>query len=94
VEITVTVTFDPELSEAAHAAAERQGKPFDVWLAETVEARLLAEKNDEAAHERRRVGLGKFLDEWEAEHGSFTDEELADAAREMGLAWPPEGRDS
>jgi hypothetical protein len=94
VEITATVTFDPELSGAARAAAEHQGKSFDAWLAETVEARLLAEKNDEAAHERRRAGLGKFLDEWEAEHGAFTDEELADAAREMGLTWPPEARDS
>jgi hypothetical protein len=31
-------------------------------------------------------GLGKFLDEWQAEHGAFTEEEMARARRWRDLA--------
>jgi hypothetical protein len=34
-------------------------------------------------------GLDRFLEEWQAEHGYFTDEEMAETSREMGLPWPP-----
>jgi hypothetical protein len=33
--------------------------------------------------------LGEYLDEWEAEHGAFTEEELAEAAEKLGWPWPP-----
>jgi hypothetical protein len=93
VKITMTVSFAPELSEAAREAAERQGKSFDDWLASAVEAKLRADKDaallEEAKHRQRMEALGEYLDEWEAEHGAFTEEELAQTAEEMGWAWPP-----
>jgi hypothetical protein len=46
---------------------------------------------EEAARKRRHKALGEYLDEWEAEHGAFTEEELAETAEKMGWPWPPEG---
>ena len=34
-------------------------------------------------------GLDAYLDEYEAEHGAFTEDELARASRKLGLPWPP-----
>ena len=87
----MSVTLAPDLREEVRAAARRSGKTMSDWIAATLEEKLLAEKNDAAAHERRMEGLGKYLDEYEAKYGAFTDEEMADASREMGLPWPPEG---
>ena len=88
----------PGLGETAREAAERRGKSFDDWLATAVELKLHADMDAEmlktAEHERRMRGLGEFLDEWEAEHGAFTDEEMARASRELGLPWPPKGKDA
>jgi hypothetical protein len=93
VKITMTVSFAPALSEAAKGAAERQGKSFDDWLAAAVEAKLQADEDAEilerARHNQRMRALGEYLDEWEAEHGAFTEEELAETAEEMGWGWPP-----
>jgi hypothetical protein len=86
----------PGIGEAAREAAAREGKSFDNWLATAVELKLRTDEDAEnlkrAEHERRMRGLGEFLDEWEAEHGAFTDEEMARASRELGLPWPPEGK--
>jgi hypothetical protein len=38
-------------------------------------------------------GLDRFLEEWQAEHGAFTDEEMAEASRELGLPWPPQPKE-
>ena len=35
------------------------------------------------AANRRSNALGYFLDDWEAEHGEFTPEELASATKEL-----------
>jgi hypothetical protein len=40
-----------------------------------------------------QAGLREFLDEYQAEHGAFTDEEMAEASRKLGLPWPPEEDD-
>ena len=53
-------------------------------------AKLRAEIGEEEELQRKMRGLDKFLDEWEAEHGAFTEEELSRAARKLGLPWPPE----
>ena len=41
------------------------------WLADAAERKLRAQ------------GLGRVVDEWEAEHGAFTEVELAAAEREL-----------
>jgi hypothetical protein len=87
----MSISFAPDLGDAVREAAERAGMTLSSWLAEAAEAKL-REQADEAAEDKRRLqGLGEYLDEWEAEHGAFTDEELARAARKLGLPWPPEG---
>ncbi len=45
---------------------------------------------EEAARKKRHQALGEYLDEWEAEHGAFTEEELAETAEKLGWPWPPE----
>jgi hypothetical protein len=94
VETELSVTFAPELGEAVSAAAAEAGLPLSEWLAQAAEAKLNADRDAgilaEAAHRRRMEGLGKFLDEWQAEHGAFTEEEMAEASRKLRLPWPPE----
>jgi hypothetical protein len=73
----LSVSFDPNLGDSVRAAARRSGKGLSGWLAEAAAARLRAE------------ALADFLDGWEAEHGGFTAEELAQATAELGLAAIP-----
>jgi hypothetical protein len=87
----MSISFAPELGDAVREAAERAGMTLSAWLADAAEAKLRAEEDEQAELQRRMRGLDAFLDEWEAEHGAFTEEELATAAREMGLPWPPKG---
>ena len=88
----MSISFAPELGDAVRDAAERAGMSLSAWLAEAAQAKLRAEEDEQEAHKRRMRGLGEFLDEWEAEHGAFTEAELAATAHEMGLPWPPEGQ--
>ncbi len=69
----LSVSFDPDLGDAVRAAAARSGRGLSGWLADAAAARLRAE------------ALADFLDSWEAQHGSLTAEELAQAAQELGL---------
>jgi hypothetical protein len=69
----MSVSFGPDLAEAIRAAAASQDLPVSTWLADAAASKLRAE------------GLAAFLDEWEAEHGAFTAEELAAAERELRL---------
>ena len=87
----MSISFAPELGDAVRASAERAGVTLSEWLAEAAQAKLQAEEGEEAGLQRRMRGLDEYLDEYEAEHGAFTEEELARAAHEMGLPWPPEG---
>lgn len=83
------------LSYDGRAAAAEAGLPLDEWLAQAAEAKIRADGQarilEEAERERRRQGLREYLDEYQAEHGAFTDEEMARASRELGLSWPPAG---
>lgn len=72
--VKMSVSFDPELGEAIRAAAAAQGQPTSTWLA------------DAAAHKLRRAALREFLDEWAAERGPVTPEELAAAEAELAAA--------
>jgi predicted DNA-binding protein len=91
VKIKMSVSLAPELDGRVREAAVRSGKTLSAWLAEAAEAKLRAEIGEEEELQRKMRGLDKFLDEWEAEHGAFTEEELSQAARKLGLPWPPEG---
>ena len=73
----LSISLEPELGDRVRAAAGRSGRGLSAWLAEAAAAKLRAES------------LATFLDEWEAEHGSLTAEELARAAAELQLEGPP-----
>ena len=93
-EIELSVTFAPELGEAVRAAAAEAGLSLDDWMAQAAEAKIRADGQarilEEAEQKRRMDGLQEYLDEYQAEHGAFTEEEMARASRELGLPWPPE----
>jgi hypothetical protein len=85
VEIELSVTFAPELGEAVRAAAAEAGLSLSEWLAQAAEAKIRADGGarilEEGERERRSRALREALDEYQAEHGAFTDEELARARR-------------
>jgi hypothetical protein len=68
-----SVTMPPDLGEGVRQAAARQGTSVSTWLAEA------------AADKLRNELLGAALDQWEAEDGPFTADELNDAASRLGL---------
>jgi metal-responsive CopG/Arc/MetJ family transcriptional regulator len=70
----VTITLPEELVEALGAAAQEDGVPLSRLVAGAAENEL-----------RRRAGR-QLLADWQAEHGSFTLEELAAARAEMAAA--------
>jgi molybdopterin biosynthesis enzyme MoaB len=69
----LSISFDPELGDAVRSAAAESGKPVSSWLAEAASSKLRAE------------ALAEFLNDWQAEHGVITAEELAQAEQELGL---------
>ena len=72
----MSISFDVRLGDDVRHAAEKAGKPLSTWLAEAAATKLRAE------------ALAEFLEDWEAEHGAFTAEELAEASRALGLPVP------
>jgi hypothetical protein len=72
----ISISFDIRLGDDVRHAAQRAGKPLSTWLAEAAATKLRAE------------ALAEFLDDWEAEHGAPTAEELAQARRSLGLPTP------
>jgi cytosine/adenosine deaminase-related metal-dependent hydrolase len=70
----ITITLPEEYLEQAKGLAKEAGLPLSTWIAQTVE------------HEARiQAGL-TAMREWEAEHGAFTEEELAQAHAELAKA--------
>ena len=86
VKITMSVTLAPELTEAIKESADRQGLSLDDWMAAAAELKFRADDEaaifEEAERKRRMAGLREFLDEYQAEFGAFTEEEMAEARRE------------
>jgi len=64
----------PDLGKGVRQAAARQGTSVSTWLTEA------------AADKLRNELLGEALDQWEAEDGSFTADELTEAASGLGRA--------
>lgn len=60
----LSVTMAPEIGSAVREAAAREGTSVSTWLTAAAAQRL---RNDL---------LGAALDQWEAEEGPFSDQEL------------------
>lgn len=69
----LSITLDPRLGAAARRAAKRAKMSLSAWIAEATADRV------------RNEALGHALDQWEAEDGTFSSKELADAAQALGL---------
>lgn len=70
----VTITLDESLVKALAVAAEEEGIPLSRLVAGAAEREL-----------RLRAGRA-VVQEWQAEHGAFTPEELAAARAELAAA--------
>ena len=63
----VTVSLEAELAEAVRDAAAEDAQNLSAWLADAARRRLASR------------GLCDVLAEWEAGHGTFSEDELAAA---------------
>jgi metal-responsive CopG/Arc/MetJ family transcriptional regulator len=61
----VTISLEAELAEAVREAAEADAQNLSAWLADAARRRLASR------------GLRDVLTDWEAEHGQFSEDELA-----------------
>ena len=81
----MSVTLAPELTEAIKESAERQGLSLGDWIVAAAELKFRADDEaaifEEAEHKRRMAGLRELLDEYQAEFGAFTEEEMAELDR-------------
>lgn len=73
-----SITMPPELGQGVRHAAARRGTSVSTWLTEAAADRL------------RNELLSAALDEWEAEDGPFTQDELDEATSRLGLGTRPE----
>lgn len=73
----MSIALSAELGHEVRQAASRSGSSVSGWIGQAVADRL---RNEE---------LGRVLDEWEAEHGAFTSDELDQAERDLGLGTSP-----
>ena len=67
----LSVTMVPQIGTAVREAAAREGTSVSTWISEAAAQRL---RNDL---------LGVALDQWEAEDGPFSDDELNAAAKAL-----------
>jgi hypothetical protein len=72
----LSISFDAALGDAVRGAARQRGSSISSWLADAAAAKLRAD------------ALTDYLDSWEAEHGSLSDEELAAAAAMLAAPRP------
>ncbi len=69
----VSVSFPADLGDAIRVAADQSGQSLSAWLGAAAQANLRSE------------ALRAALEEYQADHGAFTAEELARAEHELGL---------
>jgi len=75
----LSISMDAEVAQAIREEAQAEDLTVSRWIAEAAQARL------------RKTALKRYLDEYQAEHGAFTQEEMDEAADELGLPripWP------
>jgi hypothetical protein len=70
----VTITLPEDLLAQLLAAAQEEDAPVSRLVAAAVE------------HELRQRAGRKFIEDWQAEHGTFTPEEIAAARAELAAA--------
>lgn len=70
----VTITIPEETHSKASALAKKAGLPFSTWLAQTAEHEVRVQEGLEA------------MGEWENEHGTFTEDEVAWAEAQLAEA--------
>lgn len=73
-----SASMDEDLLAEIAEAAEEEGVTLSAWLAQAAEERLGLR------------GLRKLIDEWQLEHGAFTEEERAQAAYDLAHPLTPE----
>lgn len=69
----MSIAMPADLRDEVRTAADRSGESVSAWISEAAASRL------------RNEGLGAFLEEWEREHGAFTEEEIQEAEIRLGL---------
>ncbi|MBA2577792.1 MAG: hypothetical protein H0V05_14310 [Euzebyaceae bacterium] len=69
----VSVSFPADLGDAIRVAADQSGQSLSAWLRAAAQAKLRSE------------ALRAALEEYQADHGALTAEELARAEHELGL---------
>ena len=67
----LAITVDPDVHGQVLAAAAAQGKSISAWMTDAARRAL-----------RRQDGLAA-VDEWEAQHGRLTTEEMDEARRRV-----------
>jgi len=67
----ITISIDGQLAEALRDAAADDDMNVSAWASEAIEQML------------NQRGLRAVIADWEAEHGAFTDEELAAARKRL-----------
>lgn len=68
--------MDEDLIEAGRSAvASGRAESLSAWVNDAL--------RQQAEHERRLRALDEFIADYEAEHGAFTDAEIAETTRRM-----------
>ncbi|MCP4957987.1 MAG: hypothetical protein GY925_01825 [Actinomycetia bacterium] len=69
--VRVTVSLEAELAEAVREAALADAQNLSAWISDAARRRLATRQ------------LRDVIAAWEAEHGEFSEDELADARRRL-----------
>lgn len=69
----MSIAMPADLCDEVRAAAARANLSVSAWISEAV------------AQELRHRALGEFLDDWQREHGAFTEEEIRESEVRLGL---------
>jgi uncharacterized protein (DUF1778 family) len=67
----LTVSLESELADAVREAASAESLNVSAWVAQAAHRELASR------------GLREVVADWEAEHGSFTESELAAASKRL-----------
>ena len=70
--VKMSISVDEDVAQRVRVLAAERGVPVSTLVSESME------------HAVRQAAMKEFLDDFEAEHGAFTDEELAQARRDLG----------
>ncbi len=72
----MSISMDAELAEKIRRAAEDDGLSVSAWIAKRVDREI------------RMRGIDRLLEEYQEEHGAFTEEEIRQADIRLGYLPP------